>query len=76
MPKTHFKLSSDSRLRGIQDFWNELRISGDSGATSGEVLETIERQVTECLALGRPDINRAESLTAKACLLIAGQCDL
>jgi hypothetical protein len=63
------------RLQRIIDFWNPLRVSGDTGATTWDVLGPLERQVTEYLDSASPDIQRAESLTAQAGLLIEGCCD-
>lgn len=56
----------------IIEFWRELQRSGDSGATSWEVLDSIANRVTEALMQEPPDLNRAESLTARALLLIEG----
>jgi hypothetical protein len=64
------------RLRQVVDWWNALRICGDSGAATWEEIERLEREVTDCLAKQSPDVNRAESLTAYAMLLIAGCSDL
>jgi hypothetical protein len=73
-------LSPDSFARPDQasidyfvDFWNDLRTTDDTGRTTWEVLEPLEREVTECLYRG--DVGRAESLTAKAMLLIAGMVE-
>ncbi len=68
--------ASNARWKWIVHFWNELRTCGNPGATTWEVLESLERQVTECLDHDPPDIGEAESLTALAALLIAGQNDL
>jgi hypothetical protein len=51
-------------------------MSGDARATSWDVLETIQAQVTECLYFDPPDLERAEGLTAKAFLLREGQENL
>ncbi len=81
--KTHCsKLSPEERdtlerqHKAIVSWWNELRVDGDSGATNWEVLDVMERQVSECLDRAPPDLNEAGSLTAKAALLIAGSYDL
>lgn len=66
--------SDDERIRRIVEFWNQLRVCDATGRTSREFLDSLERQVTDCLARRGPrDINRAESATAKAMVLIAGQ---
>lgn len=64
--------SEGERLQLVVDWWNSLRDCGESGATTWEELEKLEQEVTECLARDEPDIEQAESLTAKAILLIAG----
>lgn len=68
--------ATNARCQRVVEFWNELRTWGDSGATTWEVLESLERQVTECLDHAPPEVGEAESLTALAALLIAGQSDL
>ncbi len=62
----------EPRIRRIVDFWNELDCSGESGATTWEVLEELRLEVTECLSRDPPDIDLAESLTARAMHSIAG----
>jgi hypothetical protein len=80
--KTHCAKSSpddppnyEERRQQVVDFWNDLRICGDTGATTWEVLEPLERQATECLDYDPPDLRAAESITAQAALLIAGCYD-
>lgn len=51
-------------------YWQELGMSGDSGATSWEVLDRLRDRVTESLLWN--DLASAGSLTAKAMLLVAG----
>jgi hypothetical protein len=66
--------SDEERIRRVVEFWNQLRVHDATGRTSWGNLEPLERQVTECLVRRRPrDISRAESLTAIAMHLIAGQ---
>ena len=63
----------EERIRLIVDFWNRLRTTDATGESNWEVLEALEREVTECLARRQPhDIDRAEELTALAMLLISG----
>ncbi len=62
------------RRRLIVEWWNRLRIDGHPGETTWEVLDCLERQVSECLRRTPPDISKAESLTAQAALLIDGRC--
>jgi hypothetical protein len=64
--------TSANRRQRIVDLWKCLRVCGEPGATTWEVLDALEREVTECLALKTPDMDRAESITALAMLLIAG----
>ena len=68
--------ATDFLRQQLVEFWNELRTCGDSGATTWEVLDLLEKDVTECLYRSPPDIARAESLTAQAALLIAGFTEL
>ena len=68
--------TTDARCQQIIDFWNGLRTSGDPGATTWEVLESLERDVTEFLDRDPPNIRAAQSLTALAGLLMAGDNDL
>jgi hypothetical protein len=63
---------SDARRQQLIEFWNGLRTCGDSGATTWEVLDALESEVTGCLYRSPRDIDRAESLTAQAALLIVG----
>jgi hypothetical protein len=65
--------SSWCRVEFIVDFWNQLRISDDTGMTTWDELVPLERKVVECLA--RSDLAQAESHTAKAMHLIAGHFD-
>jgi hypothetical protein len=65
--------SSRARREAIADFWNELRISDETGMTTWEVLATLERNVVDCLL--RSDLARAESYTAEAMHRIAGHFD-
>jgi hypothetical protein len=61
------------RIQRIVAFWNEVQVCEETGSTSWEALEPLEREVTECLSRDPPDIDRAESQTAKAMFLIVGQ---
>lgn len=65
--------SLENRIRRIAEFWSQLRICEELGATTWRALEPIERLVTDCLYKQPPDIGRAESLTALAMLMIAGR---
>ncbi len=59
-----------SRREQIVRWWMDLELSGDAGGTTWEVLDPIRDRVTECLS--NDNISHAESLTAKALLLVAG----
>lgn len=73
----HVLLSSEARIKErIVAFWNELRVTEDIGVTSWEVLETIEREVTECLNHAPPDIGRAMTLTLGAQFMVVGLVEL
>ncbi len=59
------------RAKHIAEFWNSIRMD-ELDATIWEVLEPIERQVTECLDQSPPRIAAAESLTAQALVVLDG----
>ncbi len=59
------------RIQLVVEFWN-VTADGQSGETTKEVLEELQREVTDCLYRDPPDINMAERLTARAFHLIAG----
>jgi hypothetical protein len=65
--------SIENRIRLVAEFWSQLRICDELGATNWRALEPIERLVTECLYRQPPDIGRAESHTALAISMIAGR---
>ena len=73
-PGTNRKASS--RYRQIVDFWTGLHNGEGPGETTWEVLDELELLVTDSLSHDPPDFRTAESLTAKAALLIAGCIDL
>lgn len=62
----------EDRRQLIINWWTDLMESGDAGETTWEVLERIQDGVTECLMQSPPDYAKAESLTAKAALLVGG----
>ncbi len=64
------------QLRQVAEWWNQLRVSGDSGATTWEVLDDLERKVTDCITADPPDIARAVSLTMRAMHFVAGNENL
>ncbi len=75
LPVSHER--DERRILLIVEFWNELRVCDDTGRTSWETLEPLEREVADCVERRTgADLLRAESLTARAQLLIAGLVDL
>ena len=56
----------------LNQFWDEVMESGDSGATTWEVVVELYQQYMECLQKDPCDEDRANSITAKAFHLIAG----
>jgi hypothetical protein len=46
------------RIDLVIDFWNALRVNNDPGSTNWEVLEDLERQVTECLDSSLAQLSR------------------
>ena len=67
-------LSPENLLRRqmIADFWSELNVSSETGATDRATLEQIERDVTEAMYRTTPDLDQAESLTFMAMHVISG----
>lgn len=63
---------SERRSKLITEFWTALDNEGDAGATTWEALDRLRGRVTTSLRKRPPDIGLAESLTAKAALLMAG----
>ena len=63
---------SERRSKLIFEFWTALDNDGDTGATTWEALDRLRDRVTTALRKRPPDICLADSLTAKAALLIAG----
>ena len=67
---------TDVELRQITDFWNEIRVCEELGATTWGVLEPLERRVTDALRRSPPDLGSAREATAKALILIYGVQEL
>lgn len=63
---------SERKRRLIYEFWTALCNDGDAGAATWEALDRLRDRVTTALRKRPPDIGLAESLTAKAALLVAG----
>lgn len=77
----HRELSSGSneeysrRKELIYEFWTHLYSDGDAGAATWEDLDSLRHEVTMVLSERPPNIHQAESLTARAALLISGQIE-
>ncbi len=63
----------ERKRRLIIEFWTALYNDGDAGAASWEALDRLSDRVTTALRKRPPDLGLAESLTAKAALLIASR---
>ena len=63
---------SGARYRLIAEFWSALEPDGETGAANREDLDMLRQQVTECLMRDPPDMRTADSITARAALMIAG----
>lgn len=63
---------SERRRQLISEFWTALYNDGDAGAASWEALDRLRDRVTTALRKRPPDIRLADSLTAKAALLMDG----
>jgi len=57
----------------VRDFWKALDDDGDPGATTWEALDRLRDKVTAALRRRPPDYGLAESLTAKAALLMTSR---
>jgi hypothetical protein len=64
---------AQQRLQWVIAFWNGLSCCEDAGETTWGVLEDLQAQVSNCLRGDSVDLECAESLTAKAAMLISGQ---
>lgn len=64
------------KIEMIRQFWHQLHLEDDPGATTWEVLDPLEHQVVECLDRDPPDVSHADSLTAQAFHLWVGNKDL
>jgi len=65
----------NDRHQWIIDWWNAFSVCDRPGGTTWEVLDDIQRQVAECLSREPPDLVNAESLTARAMILMDGLSD-
>jgi len=61
------------KYRLICEFWTALYDEGDAGATTWEALDRLRDRVTTLLDERPPDLGLAESLTARAALMISGE---
>jgi len=62
-------------LRLIAEFWNEVQTNGDYGMADQVVVDEISQQVTDAMSQNPADVDHAESLTAYALHLLAGNID-
>jgi hypothetical protein len=60
-----------ARIQRITDYWRDLYDGGDPGGASWEELDRLHHEVGDCFAKRPHDVDRAESLTAYAMLLIS-----
>jgi hypothetical protein len=72
-PPGELSSETEEEIQWIIEFWNQLSICDELGATTRRELESIERQVTECLDKRHRDIATAASLTALAMLILDSQ---
>jgi len=63
----------ERKRRLIIEFWTALYDDGDAGAATWEALDRLRDRVTTALRKRPPDIRLAESLTARAAMLITAQ---
>ncbi|MEK6676512.1 MAG: hypothetical protein AABZ47_12780 [Planctomycetota bacterium] len=63
--------SYERRRRLINEFWHALYDGADAGAATWEALDRMNDRVTTALRKRPPDLCLAESLTAKAALMIS-----
>jgi hypothetical protein len=62
---------NDPEALQLAEFWNALRACDELDPSVWEVLEPIERQVTECLDRPEPLYATARSLTAQVMILLS-----
>ena len=60
----------ERKHRLIIEFWTTLYDEGDAGAATWEALDRLRDRVTTALRKRPPDLRLAESLTARAAMLI------
>ena len=60
------------RINRAISFWNEYGVHQESGAATWEVIDEVQRKVTECLYAAEIEAHAIESLTAKAMMLMQG----
>lgn len=72
MTRNETPLDEPDEAALISIFWNQLRIADEIGAAQWEVLEGLERKVTDCLAASPQMLEEARAYTAQAMLLVSG----
>ena len=70
--KASKKLSSEDESESsfISEFWNRMAFEDFDDGTKRELLQQLEREVTDSLYENPPDIYQARRLTAKAIFLL------
>jgi hypothetical protein len=64
----------ERKRRLVFEFWTDLYNEGDAGAATWEALDRLRDKVTAALSRRPPNVGLAESLTAKAAMMmISGQ---
>ncbi len=63
----------DSRIQRIVEFWNDVGFRDDAGATTWDVLRSLERVVSESLMNSPPNLPKADAVTARAARLLDGE---
>ena len=66
---------SEWRARLVTEFWTSLYSDGEAGATNWEALDRLRDRVRTALRKRPPDLCLAESLTAKAAILLTNHHD-
>jgi hypothetical protein len=65
----------ERRRQCLIEAWNQLDLEEDFGAADRGVIMSLRARVTEALAKSPPDIELADSITARAFLIIQSNLD-
>jgi hypothetical protein len=63
-------------IEAVKQFWIDLEMSGEAGATTWDELDPIRDRVTWALATNPPDVSSAVQQSFRAKILISGQTNL